>query len=346
MATYNLVRKGNTGNNNSYTAGGGITIKGDTISTNPTEDLVISGDKIGIKPTYVQDNFYVTGTTLVREVADGTKVNLDFTDLINHIESNSGGDTSELENQISNLRQQVTNLDDRVTLYAFIDNEDHYRFTTDDGSYYFILPKPKYSLSVNNDGQLTLNDEVFGYNANVKLPQGTISYDPETNKLTYDLGIGDGTFTSAAALPTYSMTVGENLIGFENIYGSNSSYIELGEGLSSDSDYFEKPDSSYAGILKNTGQVVKLTDGLGKSMLLPQGGDISSSEYKTGYYYVEGNDLPSNPIKDGLAYYVTKEYYGSMNFKLTATHSITGRTFVGVNSDMADLVWKELTSGV
>lgn len=263
MTTYRLVRTGNTGNSNSYTAGGGITINGDIISTNPTEDLVITGDKIGIKPTYVQDNFYVTGTTLVREVADGTKVNLDFTDLINHIESNSGGDTSYLENQISNLQQQVTMLDARAgfpVTYSFIDSGDYYLFTSDNG-YYFSLPKPKYSLSVDNDGQLTLTDEVFGYNTNVRLPQ-----------------------------------------------------------------------------------VTKLTDGLGKSMLLPQGEYIISPEYKTGYYYVEGNDLPSNPIKDGNAYYVTKEYYGSMNFKLTATHVGTGRTFVGVNSDMAGLVWKELTT--
>lgn len=176
-------------------------------------------------------------------------------------------------------------------------------------------------------------------------PKGSLTYDPNTKTFIYYTGEEDGDFPSYVYLPFYyGMMAHDNLIGIENATdGDAHSYIELGEGLSSDIRGISNP--SYGGKLTNTGQVVKLTDGLGKSMLLPQGGDISSPEYKTGYYYVDGDDLPSDPLQDGYAYYVTKEYYGSMNFKLTATHVGTGRTFVGVNSDMTELVWKELTSG-
>lgn len=179
-------------------------------------------------------------------------------------------------------------------------------------------------------------------NSGGDIPKGSLDYDPETNMLIYDPGVEDGDSFSYVFLPKYVITADRDLLGIEHIVGGYGYYIELGEGLSSDKRGLSDP--TYNGKLTNTGQVVKLTDGLGKSMLLPQGGDISSPEHKTGYYYVEGNDLPSDPIKDGMAYYVTKEYYGSMNFKLTATHVGTGRTFVGVNSDMAALVWKELTT--
>lgn len=74
-------------NDTIYTAGNGLTLTDTEFAVNTTTDLVVTNGKLGIKPTYVQDNFYVKGTTLVKEKADGTKVQLDFTELISYIDN-------------------------------------------------------------------------------------------------------------------------------------------------------------------------------------------------------------------------------------------------------------------
>lgn len=75
-----------TDNDTTYTAGNGLILAGTQFAVNHTTDLVVTNGKLGIKPNYVQENFYVNGTTLVKERADGNKVQLDFTELINHID--------------------------------------------------------------------------------------------------------------------------------------------------------------------------------------------------------------------------------------------------------------------